>query len=103
MSRYEPTRGQLYGWKWQKARKLYLARYPLCRMCKAQGKLTASTVVDHIKPHKGDPALFWSQANWQALCEGHHNSAKQAQEKSGKLLGIGAEGMPTHPDHPWNN
>lgn len=46
--------------------------------------------------------LFWDQANWQSLCSNHHDSVKQAQEKSGKLLGIGAEGEPTHPDHPWN-
>jgi 5-methylcytosine-specific restriction protein A len=98
----QPTRGQLYGWRWRKARKLFLARHPLCRMCNAQGKLTASTVVDHIRPHRGDLVLFWDERNWQALCESHHNSVKQAQEKSGKLIGNDISGEPTHPDHHWN-
>jgi 5-methylcytosine-specific restriction protein A len=26
-------------------------------------------VVDHIRPHMGDPALFWDEGNWQALCD----------------------------------
>jgi len=30
-------------------------------------------IVDHIIPHKGDMDLFWNKANWQSLCERHHN------------------------------
>jgi 5-methylcytosine-specific restriction enzyme A len=98
----KPTRGQLYGWRWRNARKLYLARHPRCRMCQAQGKITAATVVDHVRPHRGDLVLFWDERNWQPLCESHHNSAKQKEEKSGKLMGTDATGRPTHPDHHWN-
>ena len=32
-----------------------------------------ATVVDHIKPHRGDQKLFWDRSNWQPLCEHHHN------------------------------
>ncbi|WP_232215651.1 HNH endonuclease signature motif containing protein [Paracoccus sp. J55] len=39
-----------------------------------------ATVVDHIKPHRGDQALFWNWNNWQALCTGCHSSVKQRQE-----------------------
>ena len=32
-----------------------------------------ATVVDHIKPHRGDQKLFWDQNNWQPLCKEHHD------------------------------
>jgi 5-methylcytosine-specific restriction protein A len=52
-------------------------------MCERDGRVEAGTVVDHIQPHKGDPVLFWSQANWQTLCSTHHSSDKQMLERSG--------------------
>jgi hypothetical protein len=104
MSGYEPTRDQLYGWRWRKARKLYLARHPRCRMCQAQGKLAAATVVDHIRPHKSNPVLFWDQSNWPGSMRRPPQQCQAgAREESGKMLGIGVDGAPTHPDHPWNN
>ena len=62
-----------YGRAWQKASKRYLAAHPLCVQCAAEGKYTRATVVDHIVPHRGDRTLFWSEANWQALCKHHHD------------------------------
>jgi 5-methylcytosine-specific restriction protein A len=52
-------------------------------MCESDGRVEAGTVVDHIKPHKGDQALFWNRANWQTLCATHHSSDKQMLERSG--------------------
>lgn len=71
-------------------------------MCEAQGRITAATVVDHIKPHKGDQGLFWDRANWQALCKPHHDSTKQRAEQRGHAIGVDAAGRPLDPDHPWN-
>ena len=70
-----------YGARWQRASKVYLAEHPLCAMClsKQPSRVTAATLVDHIIPHKGDPALFWDRANWQSLCEDCHNE-KTARE-----------------------
>lgn len=31
------------------------------------------TVIDHIKPHRGDPTLFWSEANMQTVTDYAHN------------------------------
>ena len=63
-----------YGGRWQRARVAYLAKHPLCRMCEAQGKVTAATVVDHIQDHRGDMVLFWDSAtNWQPLCQPCHS------------------------------
>ena len=52
-------------------------------MCLAYDISTATTVVDHIVPHKGDPELMWAWSNWQPLCKPHHDREKQRQERSG--------------------
>jgi 5-methylcytosine-specific restriction endonuclease McrA len=91
-----------YTYRWEQARKRYLAKHPLCVMCQAQGKVAAATVVDHIKPHDGDQALFWDQSNWQPLCATHHNATKQRQDKRGHEVGCGADGIPIDVAHHWN-
>jgi len=68
-----------YGWDWQKERKSYLHENPLCALCLAQDRREVATVVDHVRPHKGDRDLFWGQENWQALCKPCHDS-KTARE-----------------------
>jgi 5-methylcytosine-specific restriction endonuclease McrA len=84
-----------YGHKWQKARALYLSCNPLCVMCHAEKRITAANTVDHKLPHKGNEVLFWDQSNWQSLCAEHHNSDKQAIEKSGRARPrIGQDGYP---------
>ena len=62
-----------YGRKWQRARKYYLARHPLCVECTKEDRVRAATVVDHIIPHRGDRKLFWDVSNWQPLCKRHHD------------------------------
>lgn len=71
-----------YDGRWRKARVTYLRRHPLCVECNKTGRLTPATVVDHIKPHKGDQKLFWSVDNWQSMCKAHHD-AKTAREDGG--------------------
>lgn len=87
-----------YGGRWQRARGQYLRLHPLCVMCANERppRITAATVVDHIVPHKGDMVLFWDrESNWQSLCSTHHNSDKQAAEKSGRVIRrIGLDGWP---------
>lgn len=75
------TSGQRgYDYRWQKARKAYLAKHPLCVLCMAAGRTTASDTVDHRIPHRGDVTLFWDETNWQALCAPCHSSTKQREE-----------------------
>lgn len=62
-----------YSNRWQKARKQFLAKQPLCVVCQRAGKLTPATVVDHTKPHRGDKVLFWDENNWQPLCKKCHD------------------------------
>ncbi|MGB0972773.1 MAG: HNH endonuclease [Mycobacterium sp.] len=68
-----------YGHKWRAARSLFLVEHPLCVKCWDIGRLVAASVVDHITPHKGGDALFWSRSNWQALCKRCHD-AKTARD-----------------------
>ena len=80
---YERRRGTArergYDSRWDKARRYYLKRHPLCVICLANDKTTAANEVDHIIPHKGDKELFWDSGNWQALCKSCH-SKKTAKE-----------------------
>ena len=62
-----------YGRAWQKASKQFLTAHPLCVMCAAEGRYVKAMVVDHIRPHRGDPVLFWDRSNWRALCKEHHD------------------------------
>lgn len=64
-----------YNHAWRKARVKYLDLHPFCR-CGAK-----ATLVDHIKAHKGDNALFWDRTNWQPMCAPCHNRHKQRQER----------------------
>nr|WP_072766196.1 HNH endonuclease [Nitrosospira sp. Nsp11] len=69
-----------YGSKWQRAREGFLRENPLCEHCIEVDRITASTVVDHKVPHKGDPKLFWNRRNWQALCKPHHDHKTATQD-----------------------
>jgi 5-methylcytosine-specific restriction endonuclease McrA len=90
-----------YNKQWERARLAYLKQHPLCVMCSEQGRVVAASVVDHIKPHKGDTSLFWNKNNWQSLCSTHHNSTKQRMENQGITIGCDERGMPIDANHHW--
>lgn len=76
---YASERG--YGAKWQRERRKFLDSNPFCVKCYEEGHLTKATVVDHIKPHRGDQKLFWDRSNWQPLCEHHHNVKTMTEDR----------------------
>lgn len=80
------------GWKktarWQKLRLKILRRDGwICQQTgvRLSGKYPApnSGVADHIKPHRGDPKLFWDPENLQAVSKQYHDTTKQSIEKRG--------------------
>jgi 5-methylcytosine-specific restriction protein A len=81
---YDQHRGSArergYDSRWEKARKAYLAKHPLCVCCLANGIPHGAELVDHIEPHKGDMARFWDSGNWQGLCRWCHENIKRAVE-----------------------
>lgn len=72
--------------RWQRLRIEVLTRdLYTCRQTGVilAGKANApdSPVVDHVVPHRGDPALFWDINNLQAVTKAYHDSEKQRQER----------------------
>lgn len=63
--------------RWLGLRDEVLARDPLCccdRCQRGARRVTPSTVVDHIVPHRGDPELFWDRTNLQGLAKTCHDA-----------------------------
>ena len=87
---------------WHAIRGERLRIEPSCRMCKGEGRRTRATIVDHVKPHRGDRALFFCFGNTQSLCAPHHDRDKQSAERLGYSTAIGADGLPVDPKHPFN-
>lgn len=67
--------GQFYNAAWRKHRGVFLRENPFCVKCRRP-----ATVVDHIKPHRGDDTLFWDTGNWQAMCKRCHDSKTRGGE-----------------------
>ena len=85
-ARKHPEHFRLYNNKrWRRYRMMYLREHPLCvsfAVCKR-----AASVVDHIKDHDGDWALFWEPTNHQPMCAHCHNT------KTAKTKGWGRKQM----------
>lgn len=83
-ARRESRHEQGYGNRWARRARLFRARYPLCGMrpdgqrpvmsaCFDAGRVTLGACVDHVEPHRGDPARMWDElGNWQTLCASCH-------------------------------
>jgi 5-methylcytosine-specific restriction protein A len=71
---------------WRSARAALLREEPLCRVCRAGGRLAPATVVDHVRPIKDGGARF-DAANLQPLCPPCHNR-KTARETARANAGL---------------
>lgn len=73
-----------YGWRWQKAREVILAREPLCRPCKQAGRVSPATEVDHVveKARGGtdDPD------NLQPICKHCHDAKSRVEARGGPAV-----------------
>lgn len=74
--------------RWAPLRDQVLSEEPLCRA----GCGHPPTVVDHIRPHRGDEHLAFDRANLQAMCKPCHD-AKTAHETG--FAGGGAKRLTT--------
>ena len=63
---------------WDIERAAFLVENPKCATL---GCANSATVVDHIKPHRGNQCLFWDRSNWQPLCTHCHSSIKQIADR----------------------
>ena len=87
---------------WRARRAAQLASEPLCRFCKANDRITAAAVVDHIVPHKGDWHSF-AFGEVQSLCKACHDGEKSAIDRRGYSVRVDVNtGWPFDPNHPAN-
>ena len=80
---------------------LKLRTDPLCWYCQQARRLTPADTVDHIKPHRGDPDLFFDWDNLRSCCKACHDAIAQAKDNQGFAPGVGVDGMPLDDGHPW--
>lgn len=72
--------------RWSALRQQVLSEEPLC----AAGCESPSTVVDHIRDHRGDPELAFDRANVQGMCKPCHDrkTAGEHLGESGQLAPV---------------
>jgi 5-methylcytosine-specific restriction endonuclease McrA len=87
---------------WVHGRIVHLQHHPLCARCLREGRMTTASVVHHLRPHRGDWALFADARNWESLCKQCHDTAEQLAERRGYDKTVGADGWPADPRHPVN-
>jgi 5-methylcytosine-specific restriction endonuclease McrA len=89
--------------RWRKLRARHLRRHPFCQCPHHIDNKVIATVVDHIKPHKGDKRLFYNPANLMSLQAQCHNQFKQSLERGGSGWDAGCDenGEPLNKDHAW--
>ena len=87
----------LNGKAWRVLRARVLDGEPLCRMCKAMGRLTEATDVDHID---NDPTNNSMEA-LQPLCHECHSRKTQADMGKSVSYGCDSNGWPLDPASPW--
>jgi 5-methylcytosine-specific restriction enzyme A len=75
-----------YDRRWREYAKAFLMASPLCEgldyyehgerkhLNSHPGIVTAATLVDHVRPHKGDVALFWATDSHQSGCTRCHSA-----------------------------
>ena len=95
--------GACTGRSGARARIAFLREHPFCAMCGKALRGADAVGRPHIRPHRGDPVLFWDENNWQAPAASFvADSRKQRVEHGGIIGGHDENGMPTDKAHPWN-
>jgi 5-methylcytosine-specific restriction protein A len=78
-----------YDAAWRTVREQHLANHPLCTACQAEGRVTAASVVDHIKTIADRPDLRLDPSNLRSLCKPCHD-AHTARQVAGGHIGARA-------------
>lgn len=70
-----------YDAAWRRLRLAVLRREPLCRMCKARGRVVPAEEVDHIKTVAERPDLRLAVSNLRPLCKSCHSRRTRADQR----------------------
>lgn len=108
----KPTKKDWEKWyhseRWRKLRIWVLARDKyVCQrtgtLCTGKGNAWNAPVVNHKKPHRGNPDLFWDPNNLETVTKQVHDGPIQRAEKNEvTVIGVAVDGRPVDPNHPWN-
>ena len=74
--------------RWQRIRERVFVRDGFtCQrsgaLCGGRGNDPDAPVANHKRPHRGDPALFWDEANIETVTKAVHDSLIQSEERRG--------------------
>jgi hypothetical protein len=83
-------------------RDLFTCRRCGCFLNTSNRHHSQAAVVNHKRPHKGDPALFFDLENTESVCKADHDALIQREERRGYTIGSDINGKPIDPQHPWN-
>ena len=75
------SRARGYDRTWERLRRMHLNAHPYCVRCEALGRAVLAKVADHVIPIAVDPTRRLDPSNLQSLCEPHHNSDKQREDR----------------------
>lgn len=64
---------------WRSFRKNYFQRYPNCVDCKAEGRIEAAVVLDHIHQRSKGGSDFPDDSGLRGLCV-HHDAIRQREQ-----------------------
>lgn len=87
---YDEKRQKNVTWrKWYKLKRWADLRWRVlvdamfvCAKCHQLEGDTSKLVADHVRPHRGNPELFWDYNNLQCLCKQCHDRDKQREERA---------------------
>lgn len=83
-------------------RDLFTCRRCGCMLLSGKPHHPRAAVVNHKRPHKGDPSLFFDLENTESVCKADHDALIQREEARGYPIGSDVHGRPVDPNHPWN-
>ncbi len=70
----EPETKSMYNSpRWKAMRTKQLQDHPWCAACLSRNIYEPAEEVDHIRPHRGDPILFFDDQNLQSLSKQCHS------------------------------
>jgi 5-methylcytosine-specific restriction endonuclease McrA len=71
----DPWRAWFRTPRWREMRAAVLRAQPICMRCRT----APSTVANHVIPHRGDPAKFWT-GQLEGICASCHSGVIQSEE-----------------------
>ena len=91
--------------RWQRLRALKLSVSPLCYPCELRGDFVPAEHVDHIVSIASGGNPFPALDGLMSMCPRCHSEKTNAVDRPGgkgvRFKGVGADGLPIDPSHPF--